>query len=123
MPHSQNTVTAAHSGAGANPEHTPSAPQVTAAQHPDQRQGWYVVAGLAVTLCILFGTTLNSFGVFILPITNSFQSSNEQTANIATAFMVTMTLTMPVAGWLLDRIGSRIVMASGASRNFQHCVL
>ena len=82
--------------------------------HPDQRQAWIVVAGMAVTLCILFGTTLNSFGVFIPPITQTFMSSNEQTANIASAFMLSMTLAMPLAGWLLDRIGPRVVMASGA---------
>jgi len=82
--------------------------------YPDQRQAWIVVLGLAVTLCILFGTTLNSFGVFIQPITMTFQSSHEQTANIPTAFMLTMTLAMPLAGWLLDRIGPRAVMTTGA---------
>lgn len=82
--------------------------------YPDQRQAWIVVAAMAVTLCILFGTTLISFGVFSAPIMETFQSSNEQTANIATAFMVTMTLVMPLAGWLLDRIGPRITMTVGA---------
>lgn len=82
--------------------------------YPDQRQAWMVVAGMAVSLCILFGSTLNSFGVFIPPITQTFLSTNEESANIASAFMLTMTLAMPLAGWLLDRIGPRAVMSSGA---------
>lgn len=89
--------------------HTPAHAQ------PDQRQAWIVVAGMAVTLCILFGTTLNSFGVFVPPITQTFMSSNEETGNIASVFMLTMTLAMPLAGWLLDRIGPRAVMTSGAA--------
>ena len=43
-----------------------------------------------------------------------FLSTNEESANIASAFMLTMTLAMPLAGWLLDRIGPRAVMSSGA---------
>lgn len=82
--------------------------------YPNQRQAWLVVASMAVSLCILFGTTLNSFGVFIKPIADTFLTSNEQTGNIASAFMLTMTLAMPLAGLLLDRIGPRIVMTSGA---------
>lgn len=93
----------------------PAAEQIHAHVYPDQRQAWIVVAGMAVTLCILFGTTLNSFGVFVPPITQSFMSSNEETGNIASAFMLTMTLAMPLAGWLLDRIGPRAVMTSGAA--------
>ena len=97
----------------------PTASETTTdAQHtqmyPNQRHAWIVVAGMALSLCILFGSTLNSFGVFIPPITKTFLSSNEESANIASAFMLTMTLAMPLAGWLLDRIGPRAVMSSGA---------
>lgn len=83
--------------------------------YPDQRQAWLVVAGMAVTLCILFGSTLNSFGVFIPLITQTLGSSHEQAGNIASAFMLTMTLAMPLSGWLLDRIGPRTVMSTGAA--------
>ena len=89
-------------------------PKAQAHVYPNQRQAWIVVAGMALTLFLLFGTTLNSFGVFIPPITTTFQSSHEQTANIPSAFMLTMTLAMPLAGWLLDRIGPRAVMTTGA---------
>ncbi|MDH4558506.1 MFS transporter [Pseudomonas sp. BN417] len=81
---------------------------------PDQRQGWLLVLGLAVVLCILFGTTLNTLGLFTLPITTALHCSNEQAAHLATAFIFSMTLAMPVAGWLLDRIAPRPVMTAGA---------
>ncbi|HHX35354.1 MAG TPA: MFS transporter [Gammaproteobacteria bacterium] len=83
--------------------------------YPNQRQAWLVVAGMAVTLCILFGSTLNSFGVFIPQLTKTLGSTNEQAGNIASAFMLTMTLAMPLAGWLMDRIGPRTVMSTGAA--------
>ncbi|PPK38974.1 MFS transporter [Pseudomonas laurylsulfatiphila] len=79
-----------------------------------QREGWAIVLGLAVVLCIIFGTTLNSISVFTLPITSAFQCSNEQASRVATAFMFTMTLAMPLAGWLLDRVSPRPVMTVGA---------
>ena len=83
--------------------------------YPDQRKAWIVVAGMAVSLCILFGSTLNSFGVFIPQITKTLLSTNEESANIASAFMLMMTVAMPLAGWLLDRIGPRAVMSTGAA--------
>lgn len=81
---------------------------------PDQRQAWGVVIGMAVTLGILFGSTLSSFGVFTVPLLEAFAATNEQVANIPSFFMLSMTLAMPVGGWLLERIGPRLVMVSGA---------
>lgn len=79
-----------------------------------QRQGWVIALGLAVVLCIIFGTTLNSLSVFTQPITSTLRCSNEQVARVATAFLISMTLAMPLAGWLLDRVAPRPVMTSGA---------
>ncbi|MNZ16976.1 putative MFS-type transporter YhjX [compost metagenome] len=89
-------------------------PPAKAEGSPDPLQGWALVLGLALVLCILFGATLNSISVFTLPITATFGCSNEQAARLATAFIVTMTLAMPLAGWLLDRISPRPVMTAGA---------
>lgn len=82
---------------------------------PDQRQAWCVVAGMAMTLGILLGSTLSSFGVFTMPLMQAFAASNEQVANIPSFFMLSMTLAMPVGGWLLDRLGPRLVMVTGAT--------
>lgn len=89
-------------------------PDTQSSTTPNQRQGWGLVLGLAVVLCIGFGTTLNSISVFTVPITQAFQCSNEEAARVATAFLITMTLAMPLAGWLLDHISPRPVMTAGA---------
>ena len=109
MMHSQETLAqhAPHNAEAADEY------KVKTDSNPDQRQAWRVVIGMAVTVCILFGTTISAFGVFTPHITTTFQSSNEQTANIATAFIFSMTLAMPLAGWLLDRVGPRLVMTLG----------
>ncbi|GAB3630306.1 MFS transporter [Pandoraea terrae] len=82
--------------------------------HSHPRSGWIVVVGLAVVLCISFGTTLNALSVFAPPIMQAFQCSNEQVARLATVFLLTMTLAMPAAGWLLDRVSPRPIMTGGA---------
>ncbi|WP_371365498.1 MFS transporter [Pseudomonas sp. QL9] len=87
----------------------------SSATAPDQRQAWRLVLGLALVLCVAFGTTLNSLSVFMLPIATTFGSSNAQTGLLATAFIFSMTLATPVAGWLLDHVAPRAVMVSGAT--------
>ncbi len=79
------------------------------------RQAWALILGLALTQGIAFGVTLNSFGVFTLPMMEAFHGSHEQVARVATIFLITMTLFMPVAGWLLDRVSPRLVMTAGAA--------
>lgn len=81
----------------------------------DSRNGWGIVIGLAVVLCIIFGTTLNVLSVFTPPIQQAFQCTNEVAARVATVFLLTMTLAMPAAGWLLDRMSPRPVMTGGAA--------
>lgn len=81
---------------------------------PDSRQAWILVFGLGLVMAISFGVTLSAFSVFTLPIMDTFHSSQAQAAGIATFFMVTMTLAMPAAGWLLDHVAPRPVMAGGA---------
>jgi len=96
---------------------TPSEPIVPASPSaiPDQRQAWRLVLGLTLVLCVGFGTTLNSLGVFMLPISATFGCSNAQAGFLATAFIFSMTLATPVVGWLLDRVAPRAVMVSGAA--------
>ncbi|UVE17981.1 MFS transporter [Pseudomonas sp. LS44] len=90
-------------------------PHAAVPAQPDQRQGWTLVLGLAVVLCVTFGTTISALGLFTLPITTDLQCTNEQAALLAAAFMLCMTLAMPLAGWLLDRIAPRPVMAAGSA--------
>ncbi|AYC35124.1 MFS transporter [Pseudomonas cavernae] len=92
-----------------------ASPDATALAQPDQRQGWTLVMGLAVVLCVSLGTTICALGLFSLPIIADLHCTNEQAAHLATAFMLSMTLAMPLAGWLLDRIAPRLVMVAGSA--------
>lgn len=76
----------------------------------DARPAWTLVLGLGVMMSISFGLTLNAFSIFTLPIMEAFRCNHEQAARLATVFMVSMTLVMPAAGWLLDRVPPRPVM-------------
>lgn len=77
------------------------------------REAWTLVVGLGVVMSVLFGFTLNAFSIFTLPIIDVFQCSHEQAARVASVFLVSMTLAMPAAGWLLDHVAPRPVMATG----------
>lgn len=79
----------------------------------NSREAWILVVGLGVVMSVLFGFTLNAFSIFTLPIIDVFQCSHEQAARVATVFVVSMTLAMPAAGWLLDHVAPRPVMATG----------
>ncbi|MNZ30553.1 putative MFS-type transporter YhjX [compost metagenome] len=110
----QQTAVALDSAALAEAAEDRPAPQAVVAALPDQRQGWILVMGLAVVLCVIFGTTISALGLFTLPITADLHCSHEQAARFATAFMLSMTLSMPLAGWLLDRLAPRPVMTAGS---------
>lgn len=78
------------------------------------KQAWTLVIGLGVVMAISFGITINAFSVLTLPLIETFGCTNEQAARAATAFIIAMTLSMPAAGWLLDHVSPRPVMALGA---------
>lgn len=78
------------------------------------KQAWTLVIGLGVVMAISFGITINAFSVLTLPLIETFGCTNEQAARAATAFIIAMTLAMPAAGWLLDHVAPRPVMALGA---------
>ena len=86
-------------------------------------RGWGVVAGLSAALCVLFGVTMNSFGVLLLPIGESFGSTSEEASRGVMAFVLAMNLAMPAAGWLLDRVPPRAVMLVGAALTALGCGL
>ena len=73
---------------------------MTSSSTTHTRQAWILVVGLGVVMAISFGISFNAFSIFTLPIVDAFDASLEQAARIATVFMITMTLTMPAAGWL-----------------------
>lgn len=84
------------------------------ARHPEARRIWIRVLGLTLSQCIAFGVTLNAFGILSLPLVRFFGANQAEAAQAVTAFLLLMTLTMPLAGWLLDRVSPRPVMVCGA---------
>lgn len=78
-------------------------------------RGWQVTIGLAVASALLLGMTLCTMGLFLEPVMAAFASSNAKISQATTAFLLAMTLTTPILGVLIERIGARIVMTTGAA--------
>ncbi len=79
-----------------------------------ERQGWRVVAALAVVSFLLLGSTIGTIGIFFHPLIHSFGWSHEQVSRLATAFLLCMGLSAPLAGWMLDRVPAQVPMGLGA---------
>ncbi len=78
------------------------------------RQGWRVVAALAVVSFLLLGSTIGTIGIFFHPLIQSFGWSHEQVSRLATAFLLCMGLSAWLAGWMLDRMPAQVPMGLGA---------
>lgn len=79
-----------------------------------ERQGWIIVAGLFVTLMLVFGSGYNTNGVFVTPLLEYFHWSRAQVSSLPALLAVSAGLSVPLIGWLLDRLETRVVMAAGA---------
>lgn len=86
---------------------------ITRIVNSDSRAAWMLVGGLGIVMSVIFGFTINAFSILTLPIIDAFGCSHEQAARIATVFMISVTLAMPAAGWLLDHVAPRLVMVTG----------
>lgn len=75
---------------------------------PPGRLAWLVVGASSIGLFFHFGSLLvNSFGVFLTPLTEQFHWTRGQASLAFTMATLTAMLTMPVTGWLADRFGAR----------------
>lgn len=74
-----------------------------------------MVAGLAVVSFLLLGSTIGTIGIFFHPLIHSFGWSHEQVSRLATAFLLCMGVTAPIAGWMLDRMPAQVPMGLGAT--------
>ncbi len=77
------------------------------------RYGWVVVATGFVILAITFGVQY-SFGVFFKPIQETFGWSRATTSWVMTIHVVVFGLSQTLAGWTVDRIGTRSLYAGAA---------
>jgi len=81
---------------------------------PRERQGWLMVPVLFVILAIIVGC-LDSMGVLFTPLLRHFGGSRTRMSSVMSIIPLALGLSIPVAGWLIDRIGVRVVIAAGAA--------
>lgn len=80
---------------------------------PRDRRGWLIVASLFVTLFVVFGGGYNTSGVFFEPMRKYFGWSSTRQSSLQTILALTAGVTVPIFGWLLDRLEARVVMSTG----------
>jgi predicted MFS family arabinose efflux permease len=78
-----------------------------------ERRGWLIVAVLFITLFVVFGGGYNTAGVFFDPMRKYFGWSSARQSSLQTILALTAGVTVPLFGWLLDRIEARIIMSGG----------
>lgn len=72
--------------------------------------GWYITAALGMILTIVVGSTLNAFGLFVLPVSKEFGLSR---ADINSAFIllnIGIAIIAPFIGRALDRFPAKRIM-------------
>ncbi len=73
-----------------------------------RRTAWLVVSASSVGLFLHFGSLLvNAFGVMLTSLCDEFHWSRGQVSLGFTLATLTAMLTMPLTGWLTDRLGAR----------------
>jgi MFS family permease len=80
-----------------------------------RRQAFVVVSSLFVSLFFVMGGSAFTVGLFFPPLIKTFHWSHGRLSLMYTAFGLTLGLASPVAGWLIDRTGVKLVMAAGAT--------
>jgi len=78
-----------------------------------ERRGWLIVVSLFVAMFVLFGGGYNTAGVFFDPMRKYFGWSSARQSSLLTIFALTCGLTVPLFGWILDKVEARIVMTAG----------
>ncbi len=76
--------------------------------------GWYLVAICFVINFIVFGISVNTFTVYVKPISSDMGWSRGQFSFGLTLASLAMGIMAPLVGRLIDRAGARIVMTFGA---------
>lgn len=96
---------------------TPSSPLSAAGASTPQRfyYGWVITGVMATAgmLSIAMGTL--NFGLFIKPMGDELDIGRSAFGWAMTARQVAMAVTAPVLGWLIDRFGSRVLLAVAAA--------
>jgi MFS family permease len=78
------------------------------------RQAWIIAGGLFVSLFFLWGGGYNTSPIFLNALLTAFGWSHSKVSWLPATLVLAVGVTGPIAGWLLDRIDARIMMATGA---------
>jgi MFS family permease len=78
-------------------------------------QAWLLVGSLFVTLFLVFGSGYNTAGVFVDPLVREFGWSRAKVSSLQTVLALSAGLSVPLVGWLLDRIEARILITVGST--------
>ena len=76
--------------------------------------GFYIVAACFIILFMLWGMVLNTFPVFLKPIAEDMNWSRGALAIALLTGSIGAAQAAPTAGVLIDRVGARPVMVTGA---------
>lgn len=77
--------------------------------------GWFIVAVCFVINFIVFGISVNTFTVYVKPISTDMGWSRGRFSFGLTLASLAMGIMAPLMGRLIDKIGARLVMTVGAS--------
>ena len=77
--------------------------------------GWYLVAVCFVVNFVVFGISINTFTVYVKPIVTEMAWSRAKFSFGLTIAALTMAFLVPFVGWLIDKVGAKIMMTVGAS--------
>src|SRR6266851_5804271 len=79
------------------------------------RQVWVIASSLFASLFLLWGSGYNTFPIFFPALLKYFGWSKAQMALISSGLSLSLGISAPFAGWVLDRIEARWVMGVGAA--------
>ena len=80
----------------------------------ERRRRWLIVATMALVNFANAGSLSNTVGIFINPLIRQFGASHAQTGALYTVQLLTSAATMPLCGWLLDRLDPRWPITGGS---------
>ena len=80
----------------------------------DQSRPWLIVAVMSLINFATAGSLSNTVGIFINPLIRQFGASHAETGALYTVQLLTSAATMPLCGWLLDRLDPRWPITGGS---------
>src|SRR5882757_3637274 len=78
-----------------------------------EKQGWYVVAALFVTMFLVWGGSVNASAVFLPALIKAYGWSRARVSMLGGAAALAAGASGPVVGWMLDKIDARKIMVGG----------